>query len=296
MKLTLHSPNYLILFASAFLVVAPHAHAIFGVGDIVSDPVVEEATLENNIFNQAKYAWEQTKWAEQLSDLASMLTTVRQQLDTANQVKQAIGDPSAVGSQIENDLFSSSLQNSGIKDTLTDLSGITQQSAKVSATIGELFQPIAISAWTNPSTPFDGITSFHDPTDPLKQYRAVENAFSKFEDLLHQARDKRQTLNDQIAELNSQLKNAPTDAEVQKLTGSLSTAQSALRHLDGMVEDAHHQVELLKELNQNRKEEEEFATELISRERNQSSAQRAAAAEATLSQSNGATGDLPVGF
>jgi hypothetical protein len=44
---------------------------------------------------------------------------VRQQLETANLVKQAIGDPVAAIALIDNGLFSDFLQDSGITDTLT---------------------------------------------------------------------------------------------------------------------------------------------------------------------------------
>ena len=285
-----------LLMTTALLAASPSAHAILGVGDIVSDPVVEVATLVNNVFNQAKYAWEKTQWAEQLSNLANTLSTLQKQLAIAGQVQQAIGDPAAASGFIANGLFSRMLQNSGIADTLTDLSGITQKSAQLSSTIGELFEPITLEAWTNPATPFEGVASFRDPNDPLKQYRAVENAYSRFETLLIQARTAHQTLNNQIAALNTQLKNAPDDAQVQKLIGSLGTAQSALRNLDGMADTAHFQVEFLKVLNENRKEEEQVAAETISRERNQQSATTSAAGEATLSNLNSSVSQAPLGF
>ncbi|MDD5198385.1 MAG: hypothetical protein PHC88_01155 [Terrimicrobiaceae bacterium] len=282
--------------ASAAVFAAPHAHAVLGVGDVVSDPVVEEATVQKNIFDQLKYAWEQTQWAEQLSNLSNTLTTVRQQLETANQVKQAIGDPAAVVGLIDNGLFSSYLQKSGITDTLSDLAGIAQQGAQLSGTIKELFQPINLSSWKDLGTSFQGVASFRDPSDPLKQYRAVENAYSRFQELLLQAQSKRETLKGQIAQLNTQLKGAKDDAEVQKLVGSLATAQTALGDVDSMVETAHSQVESLHTLNQNRKDEEEVAAEDISRERNQESAKLAAQAEADMPDLNLPNDDLPPGF
>lgn len=285
-----------IITASAAALAAPHAHAVLGVGDVVSDPVVEQATVQKNIFDQLKYAWEQTQWAEQLSNLSNTLTTVRQQLETANQVKQAIGDPAAAVGLIDNGLFSGYLQSSGITDTLSDLAGIVQQGAQLSGTIQELFKPIDLNGWKNLGTSFDGIASFRDPSDPLKQYRAVENAYSRFQELLLQAQSKRVTLKGQIAQLNTQLKGAQTDAEVQKLVGSLATAQTALGDLDSMVETAHGQVESLHTLNQNRKEEEEVAAEEISRQRNQESAQIAAQAEADMPDLTLPNNDLPPGF
>lgn len=288
----------IIITASAAALAAPHAHAVLGVGDVVSDPVVEQATVQKNIFDQLKYAWEQTQWAEQLSNLSNTLTTVRQQLETANQVKQAIGDPAAAVGLIDNGLFSGYLQNSGITDTLSDLAGIAEQGVQLSGTIRELFQPINLDGWKNLSDSFDGIAAFRDRSDPLKQYRAVENAYSRFQELLLQAQSKRATLKSQIAELNTQLKGAQTDAEVQKLVGSLATAQAALGDLDDMVQTAHVQVESLHMLNQNREKEEEVAVDEISRQRNQDLSRLAAQAEAEAPLPDFTTPneDVPPGF
>ena len=249
-----------------------------------------------NIFDALKYAWEQAQWADKLATLHSTLTTVREQLETANLVKQAIGDPVAAIALIDNGLFSDYLQDSGIADTLTDLAGIAAEGVELSATIQELFEPIEISAWTDVSVPFDGVTSFRDPGDPLKRFRAVENAYSRFEVLLLQARSKRQTLKSQIARLNIQLKNAKDDAEVQKLAGSLQAAETALIDLDDMVDTSHQQMESLQVLNENRKEQEEVAADEISRERNRELARLAAEAEAELPDFNEPNSDLPSGF
>jgi predicted nucleic acid-binding Zn-ribbon protein len=146
------------------------------------------------------------------------------------------------------------------------------------------------------SVPFDGVTSFRDRGDPFKRFRAVENAYSRFEVLLLQARSKRQTLKSQIARLNFQLKNAKDDAEVQKLAGSLQAAQTALIDLDDLVDTSHQQMESLQVLNENRKEQEEVAADEISRERNREFARLAAKAEAKLPDFNEPNADLPPGF
>jgi hypothetical protein len=266
----------------------------------VSDPIAEEALIHKNIFDQLKYAWEQTQWADKLATLHNTLTTVGQQLETANLVKQAIGDPVAAIALIDNGLFSDFLQDSGITDTLTDLAGIAQEGVQLSATIQELFQPIDMSAWANLSidalVSFEGSASFRDSSDPFKRFRAVENAYSRLEILIGKAQNKRRTLNLQIARLNSQLKNASDDAEVQKLVGSLATAQTALDDIDYVSDSAHRQVEMLHVLNQNRRAEEEVAAEEISRKRNRELARLAAEAEAALPDFNQPNPDLPSGF
>lgn len=290
------------LILTTAILATPHAHAVLGVGDIVSDPVAEQALVQKNIFDQIKYAWEQTQWAEKLATLHNTLTTVRQQLETANQVKQAIGDPVAAIALIDNGLFSGFLEDSGIADTLGDLAGIAQEGAELSSTVSELFKPINLDSWKNLGTDttqsFDGIASFRDPSDPLKRFRAVDNAFSRFETLLGRAQNKRKVLNRQIARLNTQLKNAQDDAEVQKLVGSLATAQTALNDLDDMVDTAHGQIGLLHTLNQNRKDAEEVASEEISRDRNRELAKLAAQADAEVDLPDFSTPneDLPPGF
>ena len=159
-----------------------------------------------------------------------------------------------------------------------------------------------MSGWKNLSgdmtATFDGIASFRDSSDPLKRFRAVENAYSRFEILIGRAQNKRRVLNQQIARLNTQLKGAKDDAEVQKLVGSLETAQAALTDIDYVSESAAREVEMLHTLNENRQEEEEVAAEEISRERNRELAKLAAEADAAveLPDFTESNSDLPPGF
>ena len=286
----------ILITAAVTAATLPTNHAQF----VVTAPGVEVRQDQKKIFDALKYAWEQAKWAEKLATLHSTLTTVQEHLQTANQVKQAIGDPVAAIGLIDNGLFSGYLEDSGIADTLGELAGIAQQGAELSATVSELFEPINLDSWKNLSSNtiqnFEGIASFRDSSDPLKRFRAVDNAFSRFEILLGRAQNKRKVLNRQISRLNKQLKNAQDDAEVQKLVGSLSTAQTALNDLDDMVDTARGQVESLHMLNQNRKEAEEVAADEISRDRNRELARLSAEAEAELPDFTEDNTDLPPGF
>lgn len=287
-----------IVITAVSAVSSPIIHAQI----VVAAPGVEARQDQNNLFDILKYAWEKAQWADKLATLHSTLTTVREHLETANQVKAAIGDPVAAIALIDNGVFSGYLEDSGIADTLGELAGIAQEGAELSATIQELFEPINLNSWKNlaldTTRSFDGIASFRDPNDPLKRFRAVDNAFSRFEILLGRAQNKRKVLNRQISRLNTQLKNAQDDAEVQKLVGSLSTAQTALDDLDDMVDTARGQVDLIHTLNQNRKDSEEVAAEEISRDRNRELSRMAAEAEAQLElpDFNTANTDIPPGF
>ncbi len=287
-----------IVTAAITAVSTPVIHAQI----VVAAPGVEARQDQKNVFDILKYTWEQAKWAEKLATLHNTLTTVREHLETANMVKQAIGDPVAAIALIDNGVFSGYLEDSGIADTLGELAGIAQEGAEISATVQELFEPINLDSWKNlaldTTRSFDGIASFRDSDDPLKRFRAVDNAFSRFEILLGRAQNKRKVLNRQIARLNTQLKGAQDDAEVQKLAGSLSTAQTALEDLDSMVDTARGQVELIHTLNGNRAQAEEVAAEEISRDRNREMARMAAEAEAELEMPDfsAPNGDVPPGF
>ena len=79
---------------------------------VVAAPGVEARQDHKNIFDALKYAWEQAQWADKLATLHTTLTTVREHLETANLVKQAIGDPVAAIALIDNGLFSDFLQDS----------------------------------------------------------------------------------------------------------------------------------------------------------------------------------------
>jgi hypothetical protein len=278
------------------------AHSTIHAQIVVAAPGVEARQDQKNIFDILKYSWEQTQWAEKLATLHNTLTTVREHLETANMVKDAIGDPVAAIALIDNGLFSGYLEDSGIADTLGELAGIAQEGAELSSTIQDLFQPIELESWKtltlDTRRSFDGISSFRNSDDPLKRFRAVDNAFSRFEVLLGRAQNKRKVLNHQIARLNTQLKGAKDDAEVQKLAGSLTTAQTALEDLDSMVDTARGQVDLLHTLNDNRAEAEEVAAEEISRDRNRELARMAAAAEAELEMPDftSPNEDVPPGF
>jgi hypothetical protein len=63
-----------------------------------------------------------------------------------------------------------------------------------------------------------------------------------------------------------------------------------------MVDTAHHQMQSIQVLNDNRKEQEEVAADEISRDRNRELARLAAEAEAQLPDFNEVNSDLPPGF
>ncbi len=227
-------------------------------------PVVDAGALA---FQSAKARWEEIQWANQLRTLENTLRTTQQHLQTINYVRSAIGDPkSVVGGYIDSYTFAGLLNYNNIPNTLWDIQRLIARSRYASETIRSLYDEdqIDIDKYVR-SNSYTGINAFRDPKDPLKRYRAVENAYAEYEKNIHEAQKKRIELNRQIANLNSQLKGAKTDAEVQKLQASLLASQAALTSLDQIEANSAERLRLLMALNDNREKMEHAAYAEINR-------------------------------
>ena len=243
-------------------------------------PVVDAGALT---FNQIKWSWEQAQWAEKLQTLQSTLQTTQRHLNTINAVKYAIGDPASVtGGLIDPQTFTSLVEWNGIPSTLSSIQRLLARGSYASDTIQQLYnEPIDIDRFVR-SNSYTGISSFRDPKDPLKRYRAIENAYAEYENSIQQAQKKRIILNQQIARLNNQLKGAKTDAEVQKLQASLLASQSALTSLDQMEAQGGERVKMLIKLNENREKMEMAADNEITKKRNANATDEASRATRVL--------------
>lgn len=236
------------------------AHSVHATGW----PVVDAGALT---FNMLKWGEEQGKWGQQLLFLENTLRTTQQQLQTFNYVKTAIGDPkSVVGGYIDAYTFSNLLNYNNIPRTLWDIQMLLARSRHASDTIRSLYDDAEIDIEKYVGTnSYTGMSAFRDQKDPLKRYRAIENAYTEYEKSIQDAQKKRILLNKQIAKLNSQLKGAKTDAEVQKLQASLLASQTALSSLDQMEANSAERLKLLIALNENREKMEQAAYAEINR-------------------------------
>jgi hypothetical protein len=221
-------------------------------------PVVDAGAIA---FQIKKWADEEKKWGSQLLFLENTLRTTQQQLQAVNYVRSAIGDPKAVvGGYIDAHTFSGLLNYNNIPRTLWNIQTLLARSRYASETLRGLYgdSEIDIEKYVK-SNSYTGMSAFRDPKDPLKRYRAIENAYGEYEKNIQEAQKQRAILNQQIAQMNSQLKGAQTDAEVQKLQASLLASQAALSSLDKMEANSAERLKLLMALNENREKMEQAA-------------------------------------
>jgi CRISPR/Cas system-associated endoribonuclease Cas2 len=250
-------PTLTIIIAGSSLLV-PSGYAFWGVGDIVSDPIVEEATTQKNIFDQLKYAWEQAQWAEKLATLHNTLVTVRENLEIAIMVKNAIGDPTQIVGLLDEVLLGGMLSDSGILDTLNELGGLVQEGGNIASQLQYLGTPINLDGWKNAARG-GTFNSFTYNADPLARYRAVEFAYQRYNSQLQSSVYRAQYMRGQINRLQSRLGSASTDAETQKVQGSLITADAALQDIETSIQLSSEQINVARTLAMNRHDQEREA-------------------------------------
>ena len=238
------------------VMVSTRAHAVLGVGDIVSDPIVEEATVQKNIFDQIKYAWEQTQWADKLATLHNTLMTVRDNLEVAIRVKNAIGDPSQIVGLLDEALLDGTFSETGITQTFQELGGLVAEGATVGTELKILLgQPISLNAWMNAGRT-GGFRALTYNPDPLAKYRAVEYTYQRYNTQLQISSARAQQMRTQIRTLQTRLGTATTDAETQKIQGSLISADAALEDLEGSIRLSSDQINIARTLAENRRDQE----------------------------------------
>jgi hypothetical protein len=247
--------NVITAAAVGTIVASSEAHAVLGVGDIVSDPIVEEATVQKNIFDQIKYAWEQTQWADKLATLHNTLMTVRENLEVAIRVKNAIGDPSQIVG-LDEALLDGTFSETGITQTFQELGGLVAEGATVGTELKILLgQPISLNAWMNAGRQ-GGFRALTYNPDPLAKYRAVEYAYQRYNTQLQISSARAQQMRTQIRTLQTRLGTATTDAETQKIQGSLISADAALEDLEGSIRLSSDQINIARTLAENRRDQE----------------------------------------
>jgi hypothetical protein len=254
----MHARTLTVIAVSSALIL-PSAHSFWGVGDIVSDPAAEASLQQKNIFDQLKYAWEQGQWAEKLATLHATLSTVRDNLQIAIMVKNAIGDPSQIVGLLDEAVLGGALSDSGMLDTLNELGGIVQEGGQISYQLQNVLgQPINLDGWKNAARG-GNFNSFIYNADPLAKYRAVEFTYQRYNSQLQSSVYRAQYMRSQLRRLQARLGSASSDAEVQKLQGSIATADAALQDIETSIHLSSEQINVARALAVNRRDQEDAA-------------------------------------
>ncbi|HOH39070.1 MAG TPA: hypothetical protein PK202_11570 [Verrucomicrobiota bacterium] len=190
----------------------------------VFDPTVN-ATIK------LQTAQEIAKFVQMINNQVQQIQTLKDQLDEFKHYESLFGDPKAVVLTTVQPLVTD-LRKTELGQTLTALEGAVDAGEAMLYSANGLFSSIG-TTFTTPNGAT--VTRREAPYLPIA---AVQKTTDNFLSVSADATARRIALKEEIARTTTALKNATTDAEVQKLTGVLIGLSSALNNTDYEINQA----------------------------------------------------------
>lgn len=216
------------------------AHAQF----IVNDPVaVAQSAVQHTI--------ELAQYVEMVSNQVEQINLLTSQLSEVTAYVEAFGDPSSLLSITGADQIIGQLRLPSSGQLLGDLQRASSGATSLANTSGGLFRPIE-------SIDISGV-QIPRHEELYRKYGALEDTESNYRTVHEESADRIKTLKENISETTRALQSATTDAEVQKLQGTLASQNAQLAALQGDVQNAATQVLVQDVLNRNDAEKQEEA-------------------------------------
>jgi hypothetical protein len=190
----------------------------------VYDPTLHMQTILNS-------AQEIAKFVEMINNQVQQIQTLNNQLNEFKHYKELFGDPKAVALATVQPLVTD-LRKTELGQTLAVLESTVNAGQAMLYNANGLFTSIGTTFDTpNGKT----VTRLEAPYLPVA---VVQNTTDNFRSVSTDATARRIALKEEIARTTEALKNAPTDAAVQKLTGVLIGLSSALNNTDYEINQA----------------------------------------------------------
>ena len=181
------------------------------------------------------------KQVEQIDLLTSQLNQVTAYVD-------AFGDPSSLLNITGADKIISQLRLPSSGQLLGDLQRASSGATSLTNTSGGVYRPIE-------SIHINGVeVPRHD--ELYRKYGALEDTETNYRTVHEESADRIKTLKEDISDTTRALQSATTDAEVQKLQGTLASQNAQLTALQGDVQNAATQVLVQDALNRNDEEKQ----------------------------------------
>jgi hypothetical protein len=191
---------------------------------VVYDPTLHTQSILNTAQEIAKYI-------EMINNQVQQIQTLTDQLNEFKHYEELFGDPKAVLLSTVKPL-TDDLRKTELGQTLTTLDNAVNGADAMLYDAGGLFHSVGTTFKTpNGAT----VTRLEAPYRPVA---AVQKTTDNFLSVSSDATARRIALKGQIAATTDALRNATTDAEVQKLTGVLVGLSSALNNTDYEIHQA----------------------------------------------------------
>lgn len=190
--------------------------------------VYDPANTIQSVINTAQ---EVAKFVEVINHQVQQIKALEDQINEFKHYKSLFGDPKAVVLSTVQPLVTE-LRRTEVGQTLTELERAVDAGDAMLYDANGLFSSIG-TTFTTPN----GATITRRET-PYLPVAAVQKTADNFRSVSADAATRRIALKEEIARTTTALKNATTDAEVQKLTGVLIGLSSALNNTDYEINQA----------------------------------------------------------
>jgi predicted nucleic acid-binding Zn-ribbon protein len=234
-----------------FLLTAPRAHAIFGIGDIVFDPSSYAFQITHEVKELAHFAEEIKKFEDQILNQAKQIQQAKELFDIQNKVRVQIGDWQGVFDRAK----AIQLSLRSVTDTTADTKVgniLTLDYGQPGIDRTQSGRTVFLSS----SNAFDTRVTLSGPAS--NRYIAADEAFNNV-DRVYKATeqpiaDTRRELGETYAAMNEP---GLTQADYSKLSGKANGLNSRLDQLDAQRQQASQALTAQQAVNTNQKAKDE---------------------------------------
>jgi hypothetical protein len=215
----------LIASLIALLLAAPLARAQL----VVIDPTAIARAQANHVVDLAKYV-------EMVNNQVTQINTLTQQLQQIQAYVKAFGNPEQLVNIVGANQLVSSLQQSGIGQTIGQLQRTANGIEALRYNANGLYTSLGQTFTTPGGAQVPRLDQLY------RKFGAIQQDSRNFQSVTDDVLRRRQSLRNDIATTTTKLQASTTDAETQKLTGVLVGYNAELATVDHEIDNATGQV------------------------------------------------------
>ena len=211
-------------------------------------PVFDGANLANN---QAAHVEDIAKWVQSIAQLKTQIDQLNMQINLQSDIRQWQGNPIEAGAKIL-------LGGLGQQDLVQQYGQAKINILGLVDSLGSLDHTVQGNYRAISNIDLNGNPYGRDPIT-YRRYSVLEALQANSDQVTSQTKVREDALQSDVAATLDQLKDAPTEAEAQKLTAKLTALNGQLGQVDAARRREVDDVTLQKIANDSRKEEESQA-------------------------------------
>lgn len=211
-------------------------------------PVTDAASIANNRLAHAENI---AKWVDSIAKLRTQIDQLNQQINIQGDIRRWAGNPVEAGANVVLDVL-------GEKDLGREYGRARDEIARMTHSLESLGNTAGGNYRAIGSVDLDGGTLQRDPLT-FRRYSVLDAKQANTVQVTDETKAREAELQEEIALTLQELKAAPTDAEVQKLSAKLVALNGQLTQVDASRRREVDEVALQKIANDARLEEERLA-------------------------------------